>query len=375
MQTLARNGLTDSQVRDLIMGANTDVEAGVDLLDLDDVFIRDLSDSVTSCTVTWNGYAPIHRGIDLTVTEPLDWPNVRVRPWQSVGAARFDLGVFGLQIPESDDESGVYQVQGGDKLTILQRLIGDTYWVAKSAPGALTYYAAAARQAIVDSGLTGTASQIDSSADAVELVDDLVWALDLQAPASYLRVVNDCLAQIGYRALWMTPDGAPRSVPYRKPIERPEEWHFVSGANALTSEIVLPKRSIMSSTWARPDAWRFVRNGSATLPTEGAGLYTVGDWDAADAVRAVYGIDASSQAVLESRGDQQVITDSSRTRLINISTAPLPCLDHFDIVRYTDPAMGVDVKCQVRSWTQRLNLSGSSAPVDLVLEVVDDDLA
>jgi len=363
VQSLARQGHTADDVRAILTDRRAVVAWGVDLLDLNDALIRPL-DSALMCTVSRQMYVAVHGRVELTVGESLDWPNVRVRPWQSVGGIRFDLGVFGLETPESAAATGIYSVTGYDKLAGLQRIVGDTYWVPASTPSAKIFYTALMRQAIADSGVTGAASAIDSASDAVELVAPMVWALDVQDPATYLRIVNDAAATIAYRGVWADEEGRFTSVPFRPPSERASEWTF-DLADQRTN-IIAPDRTVMLDNWRKPTAWRMVRNGMTTKPVEGAGLYTVGAWSDPKAVRAVYAFDAASQDSLVAQGDQQVRTDTSRTRLIELQSGPLPCLGHFDIATVIDPQMGVSSKVQCRAWTQPLHAGMASHTWEMV---------
>lgn len=359
MQQLARQGHTADEVRATITGDAPAVSWGVDLLDLDDQPIGDLSDDVTACTVSRSMYADIHGTVAVTVTSELDWPGVRVRPWQAIDGVRFDLGVYGLETPESAADTGTFDVQGYDKLAGLRNIIGDSYTVASGVE-----YLTAITDAVTASGMTGVQVLLDTTAAGDMLDSAMVWALDVQAPASYLRVVNDLLSAIGYRGVWADEDGHYRSEPYQPPEQRASEWTF--DLSDVATDIVAPGRTVTLDNWQRTNWWRFLRNGMSAQPVEGAGLYTVDLSGSSRKVRAFYAVDASSQASLESQGDRQVQADTSRTRLVDITFGPLPCLGHFDIVTYRDAAMGVDTRCQVRSWEQSLTEASCKATLEML---------
>lgn len=356
----AQDGFGADRIRELLASRVRELTWGVDLLDMDGVFVRPLL-TVGEYTVQWNGYADVHRQVDLTIAEELDWMHVRVRPFFALSGARFPLGVFGLARPENP-ASGVYRVHGTDKMTVLQRIIGDTYVVAPSEPGAPTFYTTAVRQLIADAGISGTTA-IQSDADAVECADGLFWVLDPQAPDTYLRAANDALAMIAYRGLWMDSEGVPTSVPYVAPTSRAAEWVF--DCDDVASNVVFPDPSVVIDNWVSTTAWRMLRNG-VVGPAEGSGMYTVGDWDAAGAIRALFTVDAASQGSLVSQGDQQVRTDSAATKLVNFSCAAMP-FDHFDVARFRSKALALDAKAQVRQWKAMF----PAGRCDVTAEVVD----
>lgn len=362
MQALARQGHTADEVRAAITGDTALVTWGVDVLDLDGTVIDDVTDDAIACVVSRQMYASIHGTVDITLTRALDWSAVRVRPWQAVDGIRFDLGVFKLQVPESDATAGTWRVQGYDALTDLQRIIGDSLYFAASSK-----YLTCMAQVLADSGATAPVL-IDSTAADAAMPDPMCWPLNLQAPYSYIRPINDMAAAITYRGIWVDEEGRYRLQRYQAPEERSTEWVF--DLSDPRTNIVLPDRTMTRDDWARPTAWRFVRSGLTSPPTEGAGLYTVGDWDADDADRRLYAFDAGDQTSLVSQGDRQVQTDTSKTRLIDITTGPLPCLGHFDVVDYSDPRMGIVTRCQGRAWDQDLVARTCKITLEM-LEVAD----
>lgn len=359
MQPLSRDGLTADQVRAAITGPSPVVSWGADLLDRQGVFVRDLSDDLLECTVSRRMYADVHGTVDLSIAAELDWGNARVRPWLEIGGARFFQGAYDLVTPESATQDGIFRVQGMDPLHLLQSALGDTWTVTAG-----TGYLDAVRSVLAARGPFGSAVLLDSAADALTLPAPMVWVHVFQSPVSILRVANDLLAAVGYRGLWCDENGNYRSEPYRTPAERGPDWVF--DTSDVATDVVLPERSIMLDDWQRPSSWSFMRRGLAYRPTEGDGLYTVSSSGGGPWCPVFYELDAADQASLVAQGDAQVIIDSSRSRLIDIRTGPLPMLSHFDVATYVDAAMGVSALVQVRSWDLPLH-GGDTA---LTLEVV-----
>lgn len=341
------------------------VEFGADLLDAQDRVVGDLSPDLSGGAVSRSNYAAVHGTVDLTLHRALDWGTARVRPWQAVQAGavkvRRNLGVYVLTTPDrvaTDEDTVTYEVQGLDKLHLLQHEIGDTYVVAAGIS-----YLDAARQAIADAGVTGLPALFDGTAQDKTTAAPLVWLLDTDDPATWLRVVNDLLAEIGYRGLWVDQDGRFRSEPYLSPVYRPVEWtHDLTDPR---TNIVGPERTLTTDTFDRVTWWRFVQEDLGVQPVEGAGLYTVTRPDGGPERRRVVSIRAADQAALQARGDQEIDQAERRTRTLEITTGPLPILGHFDVAQIKDPALGT-LKVLTRS--HEIPLDGGD--VSLTLEVL-----
>lgn len=350
----------------ILTARHVTVGYGADLLNEQDQVIDDLSPDLVGGVVERNNYASVHGTCDLELLRALPWTTVRVRPWQEVQAAagtvRRNLGVYVLTTPDvalSDDDTTVYEVQGYDKLHLLQHEVGDTYVVAAG-----TGYLDAARQAIVDAGVTGLPALFDGTASASVLADPFVWVLDTSEPVTWLRVVNDLLAAIGYRGLWVDHDGRFRSEPYQSPAVRPPEWTF-DLADPRTN-IVAPARTLTVDEFERINYWRFVRDGMTTQPTEGNGLYTVDRSEGAPRRPRVVQVQAADQSALQSIGDAEVDAASRRTRLLDAACGPLPILGHFDVSTWIDPELG-PLKVLTRSHVIPLDGAEDTA---LTLEVL-----
>ena len=76
------------------------VSSGLELLDTDDQVLADISDQLVpaASSITRDNYAAVHGSCDLQLLTTLDWPAVRLRPYQLISAdgsswARWNLGV------------------------------------------------------------------------------------------------------------------------------------------------------------------------------------------------------------------------------------------------------------------------------------------
>lgn len=361
--------LTDAQ-RALLTADSMEIAAGCDLLDGSNAFVADISDDLVGGSVERSNYASVHGSCRLQVSRELAWGRDRVRPWMTVSdgttTARFNLGVFVLTTPDTKrgEEPATWDVDGFDLLHLLQDGPGDTYTVEGSPT-----YLTAIRDVVTASGI-GATLRLDGTGQDTVVPDARVWCLTEGGP-SWLRIINDLLAEIGYRGLWANADGELRSEPYMAPSSRPVEWTLDTGDPA--TNIVGEDRTESADTWGAPNWWRFVRKGMSTKPVEGAGLYTVQNVsDGATSqdslgrvVRKVVYLEAADQASLVAQGDKIVNDDRAVARTFELDVDPLPVMGHFDVFQLIDG--GSSRKCQASAWT--LNLDGS--PGRLTLEAVD----
>ena len=351
-------------LRRVLVSPTLVTDFGVNLLDDDDRPVQDISADVLSLSVSRDLHADIHGSCDITLTRDLRWGLDRVRPWFAVARSesgpwhRWNLGVYLLTSPEeaAGEEPRTRAVNGVDKLWLLDRPVGDTYVIPKG-----TSYLDAIRQVLTDAGASG-GLLLDGDRQATTLADDAVWILT-DAERTWLRVINDLLAMIGYRGLWVDEDGRFRSAPYQPPSEVGSVWTF--DTMDVLEGIAGEDRKLSADVYDQPSYWRFVRKMDGT-PTEGDGIYTV---DRSAGVqyprRKVAFLDAADQAALIAQGNAIVAEDTANTRLLSFDSSPLP-LTHADVVTVNDPGLSVWVRAQVRKWT--LTDDGS---LSLEMEVLD----
>ncbi len=357
-----RDTLTDAQVTTLLTGPRVEVSAGLELLDSANVLVEDITNDLLSGQVDRQNFSDVHGTCNLVISRELAWGKDRVRPYMTLTdggiLARFNLGVFVLTTPDSKrGETPVsFDVAGFDLIHLLQAGPADTYMVAAG----VTYLTAV--QAVLTASGVGSTVQLDGTLQATTLPNPMVWALTPDAPASWLRIINDLLAAINYRGLWVNENGVFRSGPYQDPSVRAVEWVFDTAD--LTTNLVGQDRTLASDVWAARNWWRFVRKDATAQPTEGAGMYTVtnpstGRTSVAALGRtvraAVQYLAAADQASLVAQGDRIVSHNQAASRTFEITVDPLPIAGHFDVVTLSDA--GDTDKCQVSSWS--LPLDGS----------------
>lgn len=376
MQRLARDGLTDAQVRALLHGALDDVSAGCEVLSSDLTFAEDISDDLVGGRVARNMASTIHGTVTLSLSRRLTWGVDLVRPYMvltgSGVTARFNLGVFALTTPLSviGEDPQTYEVQGYDRLYLLSRQVGATYTASKLLGDGIT--PRTYRQALLDvfaaAGLTGVL--IEGSAADSTLPQDRTWALvgDNQAdpdqtstPVTYLRIVNDLLRAISFRAVWVDEDGRFRCGVYQDPGVRPSEFTF--DADDILEGIVGEDRTVSEDVWAIPNRWVFrwtnPPEGTATADLTYERLNQSDGPTSIDSRgltwTSVVDYEAASRAALVSLGDNRVASDRRKAAAFKLTTGPFPCAGHADVFTYSDAAAGVSSKVQAESWDMPLD--------------------
>lgn len=370
MQTLSAG-----QEAVLRAGAVT-VDFGAELLRPDLTLVEDVSVDVVGAQVQRNMNAAVHGTCRLRLSRELRWGVDLIRLFMLLADAdrgtveRFDCGVFVLTTPQREvgDDVVTFEVSGFDRLHLLQRQVGADYTVAVD----VTY-----RQALLDTftaaGLTGVL--IDGVAADDRLPTTRTWPLIGQSPdpdqtatpVTWLRVVNDLLRAINFRAVWADETGRFRCQDYQQPAVRPVEWTF--DADELLT-LVGQERTVVEDVWATPNRWVF-RWTNAPAGTLTADLtYTVdnlADGPTSQTARglvwpSVIDYEAASRAKLVSLGNRRVALDRRVERRLKYTTSVFPAAGHADIFMLRDAAAGVMAKVQAAAWS--FDLSGSDVEWD-----------
>lgn len=292
--------------------------------------------------------------------------------------ARWNLGVFSLTTPERavGETPPTFDVQGYDRLSLLQREVGADYTVAAG-----TTYRQAILDAITAAGLTGVLIDGDAANDT--LPADKTWLLvgddqsdpdQTDTPVTWLRIVNDLLRAINFRAVWADENGYFRCSAYRDPAARGSEMTLDADDERT---IVGEDRTVTRDVWAVPNRWVFRqtnRPDGAPAPTEGDGVYTVdlsdtvnGDWLGRTLVwTSVVDYEAASQAKLVELGDARVATDRRVTTRVELTTGPIPGVGHWDVITVRDVDAGLHGKAQITEWELPLTGEDMSMSVEMI---------
>lgn len=352
---------------DTIEAASVEVDFTVELVDEAGDTLEDITGDVLTVEVEHDSFRTIHGRCKLRLERELLWGSVRVRPTAKVSAdgvtVTAPLGVFLLSSPQvrAGETPQVFDVVGYDKLEVLAHPHGDTFRV-----DAGDAYLDVVETLIVGAGETSVA--LDPAAASVTAVAGRVWPIDQRTTT--LDIVNDLLAAVAYRPLWVDGDGTFRSEPDVDLATRAPEWSYDAASETTT---VASSRTLNLDLFSVPNRWVFIRDDPAQdFPEEGAGVYTVanqsdGPTSIDDRGRTITKVvkvrDVASQDELETFGDRMAESDRRLSRQVSMLTSPNPLHGHRDVVALSDPELGVVANFVVESWW--LPLDGSDMALTL----------
>ena len=329
----------------VITSPSLEVSAGLELLESDDSLVEDISDDFLTGEVAHDNDALISGSANMTLTRAISWGGQRLRPYLTLTdlrngeTVRWNMGVYLPTTPaaSTEREPVLYSVEAFDKTSVLDTAYGETF-VAASGAGYLD---------TIDSLLSDfgeSADALSQDAAALTLPADRVWPLD--SKNTYLQIINDLLAEIGYVRLYADRDGTFRAEP-RTSIETSGVVFNYSTASENT--ILSPAVQTTSDIYAVPNKWVFVNGDPAgSLPAVGAGIYVVTNQSDGETsidargrtITKVETVDAADQATLVTIGDGIVQQDRQVVEELSIQTGPNPSHWHNSVVTVDAPEAG-----------------------------------
>jgi hypothetical protein len=356
-----REAFTAAQINELIQDApSLVVGAGLELIDMNLDVLLDLTDDLDSGEVSRSGYADLHGSATFGLSTNLDWQSAIVRPYMTLSdhviTAKFYLGAYFTSTPKKSVEfyPQIHQVTGYDILHRLQDQVGEVYAVA----------AGQKYLTVVEGILREQGYQkfiIDNHAADAVLPSAQVWELDQNI--TWLTVVNDLLAAVGYQGIWSDWNGYLRCQQYIPPGQRVAEWYYDAGK--LTS-MLDPERSIEQDYYNAPNRWVAVQSNNVDekTPVEGDGIFTfINQSNGPTSVEARDGrtitrrldIDAASQEALVASARVSIDADMRLSTKYEVASSPNPLHWHFDRLLVNDPDLGEYIEVLSTSWTLPLN--------------------
>lgn len=355
-----RTAFTTAQIVDLIQGnsytsSTLIVGKGLQLIDQGLNVLDDISQYLASGSqITRDAFAELHASCTLNLSTELDWGAAIVRPYTTlsngVNTATFYMGAYYLSVPIRlfTTEPPVFSVTGFDILNMLDDPVGDAFTVPAG-----TLYTDAIENILQTRGYT--MYNIDRTNTAT-LPANRVWAFDEQL--TWLKIVNDMIAAIGYQGVWSDWNGMLQVRPYDSPLLRTPEWTYTFDS---TTSIMSPVRQMDMDYYAAPNRWVFYQNniGDGAAPVEGAGKYTFINQSAGNTsvdarggriISKVVGLDAADQPSLIAAATITIDADKSVTQTWEQNTSPNPLHWHFDRLVVTDPQLGSAVDMQSVYW-------------------------
>jgi hypothetical protein len=347
---------TSDDVIDLLQNAPAvTVKSGLEIIDLNLNVLEDISDDLAGGTIRRDSFAELHAAATLQITRLLDWGADIVRPYYVIAddtrTARFSLGAYHVNTPdESYTEFPItYEVTGYDMLWRLQQPVGDAYSIAMNTP-----YLATVEAILLAQGYTeyiidqDRASTFSPTTRAWEFSDSLTW----------LNIVNDLLAAVGYEGIWSDWDGRLRCQPYILPDDRTIEWVYTDDP---ATTMLSTERVKTHDFFAAPNSWVFYQTNRAdgATPSEGDGIYSYSNNTTGDTsiearrgmvITKVVGLDVADQGALISNALITIAADMAVPTTIALRTFPNPLHWHFDRLVFSDQASLPIADVQCTSW-------------------------
>ena len=369
MQPLAiapRESFGDAAITTLIRDSPAPlIDSGLELIDMNLEIVEVLTPYLGGGSVTRDSYATFHGTATFELARALDWGQALVRPFAVIDDAMFYLGAYFTEVTQEQDgtDPAIYTVQGHDILSGLNDRVGTAYAVAAGA-NILTEIATILtsrgfRKYVLD----------QSRSDAV-MPSARVWALDDNT--TWLSIVNDLLASIGYQGIWSDWRGALRSDAYVAPLDRASEWTYYGTGDSSQLPI---GRTRTRNLFDAPNRWIAMRqnNIEGAAPVEGSGVYTyVNQSLGPTSVEARGGrvvtapiitIDAADQSALVAAVQARAAADMANPTKYELAlpSPGNPLHWHFDRVSVIDPGIGL-AEVLVTKWTYPLAPSTDDMP-------------
>jgi len=365
-----RGAYTVDQVAYVIENSSSfDTDYGLELVDQGLNVLDDVSDALHGGTVQRSNYATLHAQLSFTIDAPLDWGSSIVRPYmtitaptgvgQALASLRFYLGAYVTDTPAEDMSQDVssWDATGYDLLSLLDDPIGDAYSIEAG-----EFYLVRVSDILIARGFTNYVIDQDR-ADAV-LPSAKTYSLDDNV--TWLAVINDLLAAVGYQGIYSDHNGVLRAHVYRAPSDRGPEW-VMTDDPAVT--ILTQRRKRGRDFYDAPNHWVFYQQNATEQeqPSDSNGLRYefTNDTTGPTSVEArggrvitkVVGVDAADAAALQAAARVTIDADMQIPTTIAIETAPFPLAWHFDRIQVQDAGLGAFLQVMATSWT--LNLDGS----------------
>lgn len=337
-----------------------------DLLSNDEAVLGTLN-GVEGGSIDWQANASVKGGGSLDVTDVgdgVDWLNVRIRPVAILGGGAGMTGVderpIGVFIPAAPVENWNigrrWKVELLDKCSILdQDIVTDE-------DGNPVTFSVATGANVVDEVIAliiggGETAPAISPADKATS-GPMVW----EVGTSRLRIINDLLAAANFFSLWVDNAGQFRVTEYDPPSERVPVYEantpFSSGDDSLMNPAWDRDRDIYSV----PNRYVVIGVGDGEFEAPVAvatnedinspfSFQSRGRW----ITQVVTGVEATTQADLESRARMGLSQATSVTSAITVTHAFLPDMRVNSVVRFKNPDADLDILCSVSSTSLPLN--------------------
>lgn len=366
-----RAAYTVEQVQYLIENTPAiDTDFGLELLDMDLNILDDLSGYVRAASVSRNSYANSHAALSFTIDQPMDWGSSIVRPYMTftgvtsasdteLTTMKFYLGAYITDTPEEDLSTDIssWDASGYDIISALDDPVGDGYSI-----DAGELYLTRVEEILQNRGISQYIIEQDAAAST--LTSAKTYTLDDNV--TWLSIINDLLAAIGYQGIWSDHNGVLRAQVYRSPSTRGPEW-IMTDDPAIT--LLTQRRRRHKDFYDAPNHWVFYQQNNTedeqASDVNGLRFEYTNDTFGETSVEArggrvitkVMGVDAADGASLQVQALRTIDADMLIPTIVSIETAPFPLAWHFDRIEVSDARLGIALQVVATAWT--LNLDGS----------------
>lgn len=355
--TGVRSTFTTAQVIYAIRDSPTlDIAGGCELLDQGLNVLENITDDFIDGSVKRSSYATLHGSASIQLSRDLDWGRAIVRPYMILNGIRFNMGAYYTNTPDRvlGTQPLIYGVECYDLLDALNTPTGEAYSIATGGS-----YVNAIYDILTTQGFTKFV--LDKSRIGTTLPTAKVWPLD--TATTWLHIVNDLLAAIGYRGIWSDWDGYLRCESYTAPDARISEWTYETvGMASMVSE----QRTYTKDYYNAPNRWVAIRNSdvAGSTPVEGNGVYTyVNLYNGLTSVTqrggrvitSILQLDAADQAALIKQTQNAIESDLRLQTKIALDSSPNPLHWHFDKLTLNDIEAGQNLEVLESEWELPLN--------------------
>lgn len=348
MQSLARNGYSDAQVKAALHAPSRTWDFAYELLDRRNQHKLWL-DQVSEGAVKQSAIEEVRRSAFFRMrdTDKIHWPSDRIRPWVKLrmadgGWVSWPQGVFLLTSPTrqiTGSGTAYRDVEGLDQTILLRDYsTSSRYAVLKG-----TNYAAAIRELLVDAGV----ANINVEPTALVTSSDRDW----DPGVSRLDILNDLLDAINYMPLYFNSDGVAVCRAYLLPDQRPSEYVYADDAASVTN-VAMTETMDLEST---PNQW--------TLVVSEPDRVLVSQWTndnplsltsvtSRGRVISVFddSVDAANQTTLDALVQRRAYEDSQEPLEVEFSTGLMPFHDNEDMVTLNLSRLGTQAKYRETMW-------------------------
>ena len=360
--------LTAAELVGLLESEHLIVDAGLELLDSDNVLIEDITDDFVAdgSSVQRGMYRTVHGTARLRVSRDIQWGSQRLRPYlllsdDDVTFYRWTLGTFLPTVPERRvaDSPVVFDVECMDLLDVL------------NTPSA--GYSLAAGGNIIDAvealiAAAGESHTIDQTAASTVTASEKVYPIGDNWTT--LGIVNDLLASIGYLGVYVDKFGTFRSQPYRSPADRPTVWTY--NADSTSTTVAEDRTSLADYYQAANTIVAINDDPELDVPVDGDGIYTVVnqsdgptsiDARGGRVIRRIVTGEYANQAALVTAATEALDAEKRVANFVELSVSPTPVHGHFDVVKLIDSSIPTSDRFLVTDW--ELPLDGGDMRLSL----------